>query len=249
MKTAPSFRDLERIHGVTWHELTELEPRLGELLWDARQACVTCRAWSDVDRAFASIRNALADLVGFASKNYRHPVLGRRGAYQVAYWKLYGAVAGLLPGRPAGAGEALEESEGAVAEIGTAEPATANPGRRFGRTLGFWLGAIALGTAGCLLGASMPYRHPVARTISVLWWGIFLGCFGSSLGALLGLWAEQPPASPFQGSGAAGKSPSGANSPALPPGTSSILSGANRGSDNVRARSVLSDGSHGRVEA
>jgi hypothetical protein len=37
----------------------------------------------------------------------------------------------------------------------------------------------------------MPYRHPVAVTISVLWWGIYLGCFGASLGALLGLWAEQ----------------------------------------------------------
>jgi hypothetical protein len=39
----------------------------------------------------------------------------------------------------------------------------------------------------------MPYRHPVAVTANLLWWGIFLGCLGASLGALLGLWAEQTP--------------------------------------------------------
>jgi len=50
--------------------------------------------------------------------------------------------------------------------------------RRFDRiTLGFWLGGVLLGTAGCLLGAAMPYHHPVARVISVLWWGIYCGCF------------------------------------------------------------------------
>jgi hypothetical protein len=248
MNTAPSFRDLERIHGVTWHELTELEPMLGELLWDARQVCVTCRSWSDVGRAFALIRNALAELVGFTSKNYQHPVLGRRGAYQVAYWKLYDAVAALLPGRAAGAEEGLETKGETAAEPEPAEPATATPGRRFGRTLGFWLGAIALGTAGSLLGASMPYHHPVARTISVLWWGIFLGCFGGSLGALLGLWAEQTPAPSWKGSEAAGKSPGRADRPALPPGTSGVLSGANRGSVGVRARSTI-DGLRGRVGA
>ena len=109
MKTSPNFRDLERIHGVTWQELTELEPKLGELLWGARHACVTCRRWSDVSQAFAPIRNTLAELVGSAAKNSPHPVLGRRGAYQVAYWKLYDAVAGLLPCRADCAEEALEK--------------------------------------------------------------------------------------------------------------------------------------------
>jgi hypothetical protein len=42
----------------------------------------------------------------------------------------------------------------------------------------------------------MPYRHPVAVTANVLWWGIFLGCLGASIGALFGLWAEQTPDSP-----------------------------------------------------
>jgi hypothetical protein len=32
MKPYPTFRDLERRHGVTWHELVELEPWLAELL-------------------------------------------------------------------------------------------------------------------------------------------------------------------------------------------------------------------------
>ena len=72
---------------------------------------------------------------------------------------------------------------------------------RFDRTIGFCLGGVVLGTAGCLLGAAMPYRHPVAVAANVLWWGIFLGCLGASLGALLGLWAEGTPAPPSQGSG------------------------------------------------
>jgi hypothetical protein len=42
----------------------------------------------------------------------------------------------------------------------------------------------------------MPYRHPVGVTISLLWWGIYLGCFGASIGALLGLWWDHSSASP-----------------------------------------------------
>jgi hypothetical protein len=62
---------------------------------------------------------------------------------------------------------------------------------RLDRTLGFCLGGAVLGTAGCFVGAWMPYRHPVAVAANVLWWGLFLGCLGASLGALLGLGAEQ----------------------------------------------------------
>jgi hypothetical protein len=43
----------------------------------------------------------------------------------------------------------------------------------------------------------MPYQHPVAVTISVLWWGIYLGFFGASLGAVLGLLTSRAPAAPF----------------------------------------------------
>jgi hypothetical protein len=96
--------------------------------------------------------------------------------------------------------------------------------RRFNRvTLGFWLGGLALGTAGCIFGASMSYRHPVAVPISVLWWGIYFGCFGASIGALIGMGAEQPPAPPFQCSDSAGKLPSGVDSAALPPGYNGTL--------------------------
>jgi hypothetical protein len=82
--------------GITWGELTALEPRLEELLWAARAASATCRRWSDVDRVFVPIQNTLTELVGFAGRHHRHPVLGSAGAYLVAYWKLYDAVAALL---------------------------------------------------------------------------------------------------------------------------------------------------------
>jgi hypothetical protein len=124
MKPYPNIQDLERISGITWRDLTELEPRLGELLWEARQVCVTCRRWSDVDRVFPPIRNTLAELVGFAGKHHGHPILGGPGAYQVAYWKLYDAVAGLLPARATAAEEALEKPrEETVAETCLGESA------------------------------------------------------------------------------------------------------------------------------
>jgi hypothetical protein len=52
-------------------------------------------------------------------------------------------------------------------------------------TIGFGLGGGLLGTAGCILGVYMPYHHPVAVVISALWWGIYLGCLGASVGALI----------------------------------------------------------------
>jgi hypothetical protein len=63
-------------------------------------------------------------------------------------------------------------------------------------TIGFWLGGGLLGTAGCILGVCMPYHHPVAVMISALWWGIYLGCFGASVGALIGVFTERAPARP-----------------------------------------------------
>jgi hypothetical protein len=110
MRTYPSFRDLEGIYGITWRDLAELEPRLGELLWAARQAGVSCRRWSDADRLFAPIRIALAGLIGTGSKYCGDGALGSAGAYQVAYWKLYDIVAGRLPGGTCGAAEVQESS-------------------------------------------------------------------------------------------------------------------------------------------
>ena len=126
MAPYPNFRDMERLSGITWGELAALEPRLGDLLWVARGACVTCRRWSDVERVFAPIRTTLAELVGFAGKHHRHHVLGTAGAYQVAYWKLYDAVAGLLPGCPGCAEETLETQRGGIgAETCPPESSTA----------------------------------------------------------------------------------------------------------------------------
>jgi hypothetical protein len=103
MEPYRNYRHLEKLFGVTWRDLVELEPTLGELLGTARQTSVICRRWVDVDRFFAPIRNTLATLVGFTGKNHRHPALGSAKAYEVAYWKLYDAVACLLPTRSAGA--------------------------------------------------------------------------------------------------------------------------------------------------
>jgi hypothetical protein len=94
----PNVQDLERTHGVTWGQLAGLEPRLDELLWQARAAGAGCRGWEDVGRLFAPFRDRLAELVGFQGRQSRHPVLGSVGAYEVAYWQLHDAIAGLLPG-------------------------------------------------------------------------------------------------------------------------------------------------------
>jgi hypothetical protein len=34
----------------------------------------------------------------------------------------------------------------------------------------------------------MPYEHPMAVTMSILWWGIYLGCLGSSITLWFDLW-------------------------------------------------------------
>src|SRR5215471_6137835 len=61
-------------------------------------------------------------------------------------------------------------------------------------TIGFWLGGGMLGMGGCILGVCMPYHHPVAVMISSLWWGIYLGCLGASVGALIASLTERAPA-------------------------------------------------------
>jgi hypothetical protein len=91
----PNVQELERAHGVTWGELAGLEPRLNELLWQARAAGAGCRGWEDVPRLFAPLRGALGELVGLRCG--RHRALGSVGAYEVAYWRLHDAVCGLLP--------------------------------------------------------------------------------------------------------------------------------------------------------
>ena len=97
MQHIPKVQNLERAHGVTWGELAGLEPQLTDLLWRARAAVAGCRGWEDLPRVFAPFRDAVAELVGLRGKHRRHRLLGSVGAYEVAYWRLHDAVAGLLP--------------------------------------------------------------------------------------------------------------------------------------------------------
>jgi hypothetical protein len=83
-----------------------------------------------------------------------------------------------------------------MAETASTESAAARDSTDFVRrshraAIVFRLGAVALGAVGCSLGACMPYSHPAALTISVLWWGMFLGCLGGSLTVLLCVLAER----------------------------------------------------------
>jgi anti-anti-sigma factor len=84
---------------LTWAQLAELEPQLQTLLWQARAVGAGCRTPDDVSQLFRPVRNDLVALVGFFGRHHRHPILGSAGAYQVAYSKLYDAVAGLVRGR------------------------------------------------------------------------------------------------------------------------------------------------------
>jgi hypothetical protein len=90
-------QELERVHGVTWGQLTGLEPRLNELLWKAREDGARCQSQEEASWVFGPIRNAVAELVGFRGRHRNHPVLGSVGAYEVAYWRIYAAVVSLLP--------------------------------------------------------------------------------------------------------------------------------------------------------
>jgi hypothetical protein len=104
----PKVDAVQRTFRITWHQLVELEPRLETLLGQARRASASCRNFSEVDRVFGPVRNELAELIGFAGEHHQHPVLGSVGALEVAYWKLYDAVAGSVAGRAAGAPAAPE---------------------------------------------------------------------------------------------------------------------------------------------
>jgi hypothetical protein len=94
----PNVNDVQRTFGVTWGQLVERESQLETLLGRARLGGARCRTFADVDRAFGPLRNELAALLGFAGKHHSDPVLGSAGAYEVAYWKLYNAVAESLRG-------------------------------------------------------------------------------------------------------------------------------------------------------
>jgi hypothetical protein len=111
----PSVNDVQRTFGVSWDQLVELEPELETLLGRVRLTGAWGRSFADLDRVFGPLRNELAALIGFAGKHHRHPVLGSAGAYEVAYWTLYDAVARLLAGRATGPEEAPANQRSATA--------------------------------------------------------------------------------------------------------------------------------------
>jgi hypothetical protein len=127
---------VERALGVTWGELVGLEPRLEELLRQARADGARCRDRADLERIFAPLRDAVTELVGFRGRHHDHPVLGSVGAYEVAYWRLRDAVAGLLPPPAAGVQDAWEATTEPRAQgcdgraLGSADDATAQEARR-----------------------------------------------------------------------------------------------------------------------
>jgi hypothetical protein len=96
MTAIPNVREIEQHHGVYWCQLAESEPRVQKMLWRARQAGAECRQWSEVEQLFTPFRHELAGLLGFAGRHRHDPLLGSLAAYEVAHWKLYEAIAGLL---------------------------------------------------------------------------------------------------------------------------------------------------------
>jgi hypothetical protein len=126
MQDYPRVQELEDLHGITWGELVDLEPQLDQLLRKASIAGAACRDRSGAARVFAPFRNALPELIGFSGTHRGHPVLGSLGAYEVAYWKLYDTIAGLLPppdqgGRAKAAGARVALSADLATRVATAQ--------------------------------------------------------------------------------------------------------------------------------
>lgn len=93
MRDERSVKTMERMHGLNWSELVQMEPELGRLLTFARMVGDCCMNWRDVDRGWGQFKDRIADVVGYLGRHRSHPVLGTVGAYDVVYWKLHNAVA------------------------------------------------------------------------------------------------------------------------------------------------------------
>jgi SAM-dependent methyltransferase len=76
-------------------------------------------------------------------------------------------------------------------------------------TVGFLVGGFSLAQVGCIFATTMPYSHLIARLMSVLWWSIYFGCFGASVGALIVLLTKRAPALLYPGLNGAAKPTTG----------------------------------------
>jgi hypothetical protein len=80
----------------------------------------------------------------------------------------------------------------------------------------------------------------------MLWWGIYIGFFGASVGALIGLLTESAAAAPSQGSDDTAKPLSAEDNRAFPAPCSAVVNGAPQTAKAVN-NSPLADRSFGGV--
>jgi hypothetical protein len=57
--------------------------------------------------------------------------------------------------------------------------------------IGMVSGGLILGAVGVAVAASYSCTHPAGIAVSVIWWGIYYGAFGASIGALPGLFTQR----------------------------------------------------------
>ena len=58
-------------------------------------------------------------------------------------------------------------------------------------TIGMLAGGPVLAAVGVAVAASYSYTHPAGLAVSMIWWGIYCGAFGASIGALPGLFTQR----------------------------------------------------------
>jgi hypothetical protein len=57
-------------------------------------------------------------------------------------------------------------------------------------TIGMLAGGLILGTVGVAVAVSYSYAHSAGLAISMIWWGVYFGALGASIGALPGLFTQ-----------------------------------------------------------
>ena len=58
-------------------------------------------------------------------------------------------------------------------------------------TIGMLAGGLVLAAVGVAVAASYSYAHPAGLAVSMIWWGIYCGALGASIGALPGLFTQR----------------------------------------------------------
>ena len=93
MRDSRSVKDMERIHGLRWNQLTEQEPELERLLDIAKMVGDSCRTWSDVLKGFSQFKNDVDRLTRSIVSLSPAPKPNGTAVWDVIYWKLHNAVA------------------------------------------------------------------------------------------------------------------------------------------------------------